>query len=327
MNNGIILSSRVRFARNLKDYKFVSKLANAEANKLITQIQQLLMSASLKTAKLDDLDESTIQYLLEKRLISQLLIDNRHISALSVNNAEDVCIMINEEDHLRAQSIVNGMDLFGAYKKIKSVMDVIENSLSLAYDDEYGYLCTCPTNVGSAMRASVRMCLPALVKTNQMSKIINDLSQLGITVRGDYGEGSQQQGYTFQISNYASLGLDEMEVINKVQFAVMRLQELEMSARRALYNDRPVAITDMARRSYGLLKSCYTIKYSEMLEWIANVKLGTSLGLVDADVDKLDHILRHAPYAIMSYETKSTFTIDEYNLQLAKFIQQTIKEN
>ena len=318
MNNGIILSSSVCFARNIKDYKFVSKLTLAEADKIIDDVTTLLLSNGMKTIRMRDVDELYKGYLLDMGLATKLLINNQNMSAISVGEKEDVVVMVNEAEHLCICGMELGVNLYDAYKKAKPVLEMVENSLSLAYDDEYGFLCSCPTNVGSALTARVTACLPALVKTNQLNKLSTDLNQLGIAIRAheDY-----QHNYLFDVYNSASLGIDDMGIINKVQSAVMRLQELEMNARRLLCSQNQDLIRDLACRSLGLLTHCYMLTYNELTEWIANIKLGSSLGLISSDNDKLDEILRHATINEMSYWQKKTFTQESYSIALARYVQ------
>ena len=228
------VSTRIRLARNLAGYPFPSKLTSEKQAKEIIRKVSLGLNRvdEFKLYYLDTTDEEEAEMLVENHLISPVLLNNKHVAGALINRENNVSVMINEEDHLREQCIVKGFDLRLAYDTMSEIDSTISKSLKFAYDEQLGYLTACPTNLGTGLRASVMMFLPALTINGKMNKVITSVSRLGLTVRVTYGEGTKAQGYTFQISNEITLGVKEEEILEQVDLVVRKVAEMEGEERQ-----------------------------------------------------------------------------------------------
>ena len=252
--NDIVISSRVRLARNLRDYRFPAHISASERDQLIAELTRII--GGIELAGIGELDIFAIselgvmerQALVEKHLISLGLANATEAGAFALNADEAVSILIGEEDHLRIQAILPGLNI----KQAAELADALDNALceqvDYAYDEKYGFLTSCPTNVGTGIRASVMVHLPALVVTKQINKIIEAATQVGLTVRGIYGEGSESVGNLFQISNQVTLGRSEEEIILNLQGVVEQVIELERQRQQELLNNNRTEIVDQILR-------------------------------------------------------------------------------
>ena len=289
----IVVSSRIRLARNVSGLPFPHKLDAERAFGFVKKVHDVLQSAEKFDMRfISQMSEVEKRVYLEKHLVSMDLLQNDRLGAVMVNKDESLSIMLNEEDHIREQSIVKGLDLPKAYKKIRRLDDKIISQVDLAYDDHMGFLTSCPTNVGTGMRASVMMFLPALSKTGRISALIDVLVKRKMTVRGIYGEGSSSSGYMYQISNRTSLGYSEEEIMENVNKSVLAVCQLENKERETLFNTNKTAYIDRIMRSKGILTNAYILSTKEFFERFADVKTGVALGIIQcADVEKLDDFL------------------------------------
>ena len=290
----VVVSTRIRFARNVKGLPFPKRLSGQE------EIYSVLMKGvkeacdelfKTKFYKMCDIDELLAQSYVEKHLISNDLVKNVNFGALAVNEDEDISVMINEEDHIREQCVTEGFDLDGAYKKLFRVDEKIAEKLDIAFDPKFGYLTACPTNLGAAMRASVMVFLPALTLTKKINTLINDLQRLDFTTRGVYGEGSGAQGFMYQISNQATVGKSEEDIIKLVKKTVGSIIEIERKERENLKKTLGVELQDKIMRAFGVLTNCYLIDSSEFSQLLGYVKLGVALGYIDRDMAKINKLL------------------------------------
>lgn len=292
-----VVSSRIRLARNLADYPFPNKLKDAAQGREIIEAVDSAASGlgGFKLFRMDEISEVVAQAICDDHLISAELVRNRACGAALIDEEESepprgkFSIMINEEDHLREQYIVQGLNLQPAYRRISAVDDELSRSLRFAYDAHWGYLTACPTNLGTGMRASVMLFLPGLTRLNKMERLIREISRLGHTVRGVYGEGSAAEGNMYQVSNEVTLGVDEEYILAEVQRAVLEIVNLEAQARKVFRGDD--GVRDECCRALGVLKTCYRISYSEFLQRISDVKLGVALGFLrTADFAAFDEL-------------------------------------
>ncbi len=242
---------------------------------------------------MDAVDDENAVCLMENHLISPMLIKNKRFSAALINTQENVSIMINEEDHLREQCIVKGFDLPLAYDTMNGIDNRIGKSMKFAFDEQFGFLTACPTNLGTGLRASVMLFLPALTVNGVMPRVIRSISRLGLTVRGVYGEGSDAEGYMYQISNEVTLGVTEEEILTQVKEAVLKICELEEAERRNLIQgSSALEIQDECLRAYGILTNCAKISTREFVSLTAKVKLGACLGYINIDdVSAIDDLV------------------------------------
>jgi protein arginine kinase len=248
----------------------------------------------------------------ERHLISQNLIDNREFSAVLINQDQSISVMVNEEDHIRAQCFMRGLRLKEAYDRISKIDDDLAKNIDLAYDEKFGFLTACPTNLGTGLRASVMMFLPALTESGKIAELVSEVSRLGLTVRGLYGEGSQAEGYMYQISNEVTLGVSEQEIIKEVEQTVLEICQAERDATERLYVKNELATMDRARKSYGVLTNALMLGYGEFLTHVANVKLGAMLGMLNiTDISAIDDlIIRVRPANVCEQYGKKLSPID-----------------
>lgn len=283
-DNDIMVSTRIRLARNLDKYPFPAMLSAEGKDKVTEEIKNAVLGSNSTLAKdfkwlqMKELPVGEKQELAEKHLISFDMAKSSYGSVLKSSD-DTMSIMLMEEDHLRLQIILGGFKLREAWEIANKVDDVIEENVSYAFSEEFGYLTACPTNTGTGMRASVMMHLPALTLTNNINKIISSASTLGLTVRGLYGEGSKAYGSLYQISNQVTLGISEDEIIAKLENIAGQIEAHEKDAREKLKSNDNLA--DKLWRSYGVLKFARSVSSSEAKALISDVILGENLGIID----------------------------------------------
>ncbi|MFZ3590883.1 protein arginine kinase [Bacillus sp. DJP31] len=282
----IVLSSRIRLARNIEMYQFPIVSTNDEASEIIHLFEKSLVNQIYDTVgkfellRMNELQPIEKRVLVEKHLISPHLAEDASFGACLLSENEAVSIMINEEDHIRIQCLFPGFQLTEALKVASGLDDWIEEHVDYAFDEKRGYLTSCPTNVGTGMRASVMMHLPSLVITQQMNRIIPAINQLGLVVRGIYGEGSEALGNIFQISNQITLGKTEEDIVEDLKSVVQQLIVQERSAREALTKTSGIQLEDRVHRSFGILAYSRIIESKEAARCLSDVRLGIDLGFI-----------------------------------------------
>jgi len=292
--NEIVLSSRVRLARNIVNTPFPSYLSIEDAHKLINQVKEAVDRDGTQSYMLYNMDSMSAldkQVLLEKHLISPDLAKSTKGAAL-VSEDGLISIMINEEDHIRIQSILPGLQMKNAWDLGDKVDDLLEETLDYSYDEKLGYLTCCPTNVGTGMRASSMVHLPALNMIGNISKILQTVTQIGLTIRGMYGEGTEFQGNLFQISNQITLGLSEDEIVENINAVTTQIVEKEREARNILMNNNRIQLEDRVWRAWGILKNARVITSQEAMKLLSDVRLGMDLGIIkNLTVTQLNEIM------------------------------------
>lgn len=296
----IVISSRVRLARNLNKFNFPYLLDEQSGQEVLRLAQDALTSEEMRQqvggidfAQTKDLSSLDLLLLVEKHLISpQLAEEGKAERGIALSGDEAISVMVNEEDHLRLQVLLPALQLKEAWSIASQVDDLLESKLDYAFDEQYGYLTCCPTNVGTGLRASVMMHLPAIAMTNQADKFFMSLSKLGFTVRGLYGEGTQAKGNLFQISNQVTLGHSEEEIIANLESVCSQIIEQEELMRDKLRKDGLARLEDLVFRSYGILTNAYIISSEEAMVHLSNVRLGLDMGLLkDVQNRKLNELL------------------------------------
>ena len=291
--DSVVVTTRIRLARNFADYPFPNRLKNVVQAREIVR----LIAAELKhTDTFDQYDMNNIPperaaFLKERNLISRDLIENRRISAAFISRDESISVMVNEEDHVREQYFLREYNLEKVYERISGIDDIISESIPFAYDKELGYLTACPTNLGTGLRASVMLFLPALSRKDLMREIMPSLYELGLTVRGSYGEGSGAEVELFQISNELTLGLSEEEILRSVKDAVEKIVEFELREREQMLLDDERGLRDKVLRSYGILTNCATMEEGEFMQRMADVKLGVATKILHGNMSDLDNLV------------------------------------
>ena len=278
----IAISSRIRLARNFAGFNFFTKLTSEDdANHIVSSLSNALLKfADFDIIKLKNLSLNECNSLLERHIISKELIENKDISAVALTADEHLIVMMNEEDHIREQCMCSGFNLYRPYREIKQLDDLILSEIDVAYSNEYGFLTSSPANLGTAMRASVMLFLPALERNGDINLIKNEVHSQGRTVRGLYGEGTGSYGSFYQISNQNSLGMSEEEIIDSVAEYVYEVCQMELSAREDILAANHDELVDEIFRTYGILKECRFLKEKEMIEKLSLIRFGDALGFL-----------------------------------------------
>jgi len=279
-NNDIVITSRIRLARNLKNYKFPIYMTESESNSVINEIYNAVSKhENYKLTYMKDLSDVKKNSLIENHIISPALANKRNEGAFLLSPDGKTSVMINEEDHIRIQTIEDGLSLKECWKLSNEVDDIIEESVDYAFDRELGYITACPTNIGTGMRASVMLHLPALSITNQIDKLLYGVSQLGVAVRGVYGEGTKSIGHLYQISNQGTLGASEETLIDKINQIVMQIIDKEKNTREHLMKNNYDDLEDDFYRAYGLLTNARKMTVDEAMKLLSLIKLGSEMGI------------------------------------------------
>lgn len=283
----VVVSSRIRLARNITDFPFVTKYKKEDALKIVEKLEEIVPSLGygLKLLKMEDIDDITVMSLVEKHIISpDFALNKNNTKAIIINEDENICIMLNEEDHLRIQVFSAGLELESLYSLITEIDKKLEKELNYAYSEKYGFLTSCPTNVGTGMRVSVMVHLPALTLTRNINKVLDVVSNFGMNIRGIYGEGTKAQGDMYQISNKHTLGMKEEEFIKNLKLITERIIEQERVARKYLAKNS-IQLEDKVYRAFGILSNCRKISSDECNKLLSDIKLGTDLGIISELTD------------------------------------------
>lgn len=288
---GNIITTRVRLARNLAGYPFRIK-EKEETQRIARLVESVIYKREHCTLFfMDDLSQTEKEAMKERHLISNLLIKNSFYGAALVGDDESLSIMIHEEDILREQCFMRGLCLKEAYKRLKNVDCDIFNNFDVAFDNEFGYLTACPTNVGTGLRASVMLFLPALTESGKIVASLKNFENLGLTVRGAYGEGSGAEGLVYQISNEITTGKTEEEILTLVEQTVIAVCKEERAEEERLYLSHELQTMDRVKRAFGLLTNAMLLSYDEFLKEIASIRLGAMWGHIDiADIGGIDDL-------------------------------------
>ena len=323
-----VVSTRIRLARNINGLPFPRRLNGEE------KIYSVLYAGVKKACdevfandyySMNNIDDLTSQALVERHLISNNLQKSKYGAAF-ISKPEDISVMVNEEDHLRIQSIIRGFHLEAAYNNVAKVDAQIKKYLDIAFDPKLGYLTACPTNLGSAMRASVMLFLPGLTMTNKIETIILRYQQSGITIRGIYGEGSNAEGYLYQVSNQAAISLSESEILNMVKKVVEQLVNLEDIARKEVAQKRGLDLQNDIMISYGILRYAIKMSSQELMQNLALVKLGVGLGYLKLNMENLNNLTVNTQPAMMCFITKKKMSALERDIARVKMVQDTLKK-
>ena len=273
----VVFSSRIRFARNVSGYPFEQGLKSEAANELIERIGAALGDDFL-AKKMDDLSPLHARSLFEQHLISREFMEKKTPHALFQNEGKSVSVMALEEDHIRLQCILPGLALRDAYRFACECDDALDRALPIAYDAALGYLTHCPTNLGTGMRASVMLFLPALCDANMIASLSHQLSKMGLTMRGHYGEGSAASGCLYQISNQVTLGISEEDILRKLEQAVSNIVECERELRAKASGTEALRRADRIHRAEGILRHARMLSSEEFFSLYKELKLGIALG-------------------------------------------------
>ena len=283
MINNVTISTRVRFARNLREFPFSDKMNVGQCEEVIKKIsiaiKKVKMMGQFELIRLSELNEIDCIALVENHLISPKLLENKAVGALLLSQDHTISIMINEEDHIRIQAILPGQKTREAYQVAVEIDKLLE-VVGYSCDEKFGYLTSCPTNTGTAMRVSIMLHLPAIIKTGNLDKAMESCNKLGIAVRGMYGENSEPLGHMIQISNQVTLGHTEEELVTSVERISNQIVEWELQLRKTLLQNDRIGIEDEVYRAYGVLANARRLKTKEALELLSDLRTGVDMGLI-----------------------------------------------
>lgn len=331
-NSEIVVSSRIRLARNMEGLPFSHWADKRKAGDILRKATPAIKASNyLKGAlflKLDDLSDIDKKFLLERHLISREHAEGKDHKAVVVSDREIVSIMVNEEDHLRIQVLQSGFNLTEAWRLISEIDKDLGAKLNFAFSTNWGYLTACPTNAGTGMRASVMLHLPSLVMTKQIHKVIQALAKLSVACRGLYGEGTEAIGNFFQFSNQVTLGHREEELIDNIERVIRQIISYENEARGVLMKRNRATLSDRIWRAYGTLKSAYIISSNETINLLSMVRLGTDIGLIKnldrPTVNKLFILIQ--PAHLQKLEGRP-FNPSQRDIKRANLIRKVLGEN
>jgi len=327
----VAVSTRVRLARNFADIPFSAKMTSKHQNALIDRMQSIISDYTVY-GKLMYADMTTMHpvdrvSLMERHLISPDLAESKGNSGAFINEKENVSIMVNEEDHIRIQAIFPGIMLEKAYKVCDDIDTIIAEKADYAFDIKYGYLTSCPTNIGSGMRASVMLHLPALVMTGFLKSILESCPKLGVAVRGIYGENSDAVGDMFQVSNQITLGRKDEETIAAIDGICKQIIDREKALRLQLYRQNIYAFEDRIYRSYGILKNARVLSTQECFKLLSDVRLGVSMGIIsDVSVLTLNELLVLSQPATLQKIAGKQLEPEERDVKRAEMIRNRLQK-
>jgi protein arginine kinase len=329
----IVISSRIRLARNLADFPFIARATDADRDEIGRVLRERIealhgagrFSGQLIYVDVGQLEDVDRKFLVERQLISREHAESQGARAVVIDPGEQISVMINEEDHLRIQVMKSGLDLASAWEQINELDDLIEARVTYAYSDQFGYLTACPTNVGTGVRVSVMLHLPALVITRQIDKVFRSLQKINLAVRGLYGEGSQATGDFYQISNQITLGLGEEELTKKVADVVPVLIDYERHAREFLIRESQETLHDRVSRAYGILRTAQTISSEETMHLLSSVRMGVNLGLIsDLEIPTVNKLFIHTQPAHLQKLTGMELDASDRNIERASYLRRSL---
>lgn len=331
-NDNIILTSRIRLARNIYKMPFPHLMNQEQGEKVINDVSSAILESNssiandFKSIKMKELTELERLSMVEKHIISIDFARAYEKAGLVLDKNQNVSIMINEEDHVRLQVLYPGFKIREAYEYASKLDDLLEERISYAFDGDLGYLTSCPTNVGTGIRASVMLHLPALSFTKNINNILNSVTQLGMTIRGMYGEGSNAMGNIYQISNQVTLGLSEEEIINNLIAITQKIVDQEVRARQIFIEKQEVELEDDIYRALGILKYARYISTSESLNLLSRVRLGVEMEIIkDIDINTIDKLIDNVQPATLQLLEGRELDTAERDIIRARVVRETLK--
>ena len=331
----VVVSSRVRLARNSAELPFPHKLSGSNADLLTSKIYTVMQNIKPKDSGVQDdfvlyrmkaISKADGLVLKEKHLISSDLLENVEYGAAIINESETISVMVGEEDHIREQCILPGLTLRQAYKRIDEIDDEIASAIKLAFDPDLGYLTSCLTNLGTGMRVSAMMFLPGLSITGALETTLNKFARLNMAVRGVYGEGSKADGFLYQISNQKTLGISEEDILSSVQGCIMNIAEEELEAREKILAGNETELRDKIMRAYGTLCYAYRLTTKEFMEMLAFVKLGVFYGFIKIeDVKQLEKLVTYGQPANVASYAPDAKTREKRDIARAEYVSKVLK--
>ena len=328
----IVISSRIRLARNLADFPFISRATAQDRTRIERILHERTLAVAAETdllyVNVSQLEKVDRQFLVERHLISREHAEGQGTRAVAIDCHEKFSLMINEEDHLRIQVMQSGLELASVWEQINRIDDLVGEKVTYAFHERLGYLTACPTNVGTGMRVSVMLHLPALVITRQIDKVFRSLQKISLAVRGLYGEGSQAMGDFYQISNQVTLGRTESELIRQVNDIVPVIIDYERQAREFLIKESHENLHDRVSRAYGILRTAQTISSEETMHLLSSVRMGVNLGLIrDLNIPTINELFIRTQPAHLQKLTGGELETTDRNIERARYLRRHLNDD
>lgn len=323
-NNGIVVSSRIRLARNLSDLPFPSQMNDEQLNELKYKVKSAICESntpfanSLKYIDMSAIPQNEIMAMVERHVISPEFA-NKNTGAIILSDDESISIMVGEEDHIRIQVILSGLELEKAYDIAERIDSLLFTKLSFAFDNELGFLTECPTNLGTGLRASVMLHLPVCESNDEIQTLRETLGKIGFTIRGMYGEGSKSEAGLYQISNQITLGLSEKNSVDNLKIIANQIIEKEKNAREKLDS---LTIEDLSFRALGTLKNARIISSKETMNLLSTIKIGIDMGIIKEDINPIELLVNTGAYMLMS--KKGEMNPKERDILRATLLRETL---
>ena len=326
----VVISTRVRLSRNIKGIPFINRASKEELKEVYEKMKEIapLLGYSLKFLKLDDMDSITKQSLVEKHLISPDFAKTKMpYTAIIINDEENICIMVNEEDHIKLQVFTSGLDIDNLLNLAIEIDEKIQSLVQYSYHEKYGFLTACPTNVGTGLKISTLVHIPALQMTGNLNKMLNIINNLGMNVRGIYGEGSKAEGDVYQVSNNQTLGITEKEIAKNLNLIAQKIIDQERLARKYL-SKNSLKLEDDVYRSYGILVNARRLSEEEAIDLLSKVKLGTDLGIIkELNDKKIRMLMLFTKPANMQKKLSTKLTVIDQEASRCEVIKQITNED
>ena len=335
-DSDIVISSRVRLARNLADFPFISRASQSDRSDIERILRERIIALQEADRlprdsmyiEVDELSSIDRLFLVERQLISREHAESGGARAVMFDRSERFSVMINEEDHLRIQVMKSGLNLQSALEDCNGLDDLIEEHVTFAFNDRLGYLTACPTNVGTGLRVSVMLHLPALVITRQIEKVFKSLQKINLAVRGLYGEGSQAMGDFYQISNQVTLGMAEEDLCKKIADVVPVLIDYERQAREFLIRESHETLHDRVSRAFGILRTAQTISSEETMHLLSSVRMGVNLGLLgDLEIPTINKLFVHTQPAHLQKLSGVELDTSDRNIERASYLRRHLNHD
>ena len=326
----VVISTRVRLSRNIKGIPFINKASKEELKEVYDKVKEITPSLgyNLKFLSIDDMDMITKQSLVEKHLISPDFAKTKMpYTAVVINDDENICIMINEEDHIKLQVFTSGLDIDNLLNLAIEIDEKIESLIPYSYHEKYGFLTACPTNVGTGLKISTLVHIPALQMTGNLNKMLNIINNLGMNVRGLYGEGTKAEGDVYQVSNNQTLGITEKEIAKNLNLLAQKIIDQERLARKYL-SKNSLKLEDEVYRSYGIFANARRLSEDEGLELLSKVKLGTDLGIIkELNDKKVRELMLFTKPANMQKRLGTKLSVIDQEASRCEVIKQILSED
>lgn len=322
----IVVSTRIRLARNLNGIPFHSKMKAEQFETVNKSVKKALLetendfSDKLKFIYMEDIPEFERYAMMERHIISREFALNYKNRAIIISDDESICIMLGEEDHIRIQVILGGLQLEKAYETAMKIDDILCKNLDIAFDERLGFLTECPTNLGTGLRASVMLHLPIAELKGEIREISDSVSKLGLTVRGMYGEGSKATASFYQLSNQITLGITEKNAIDNLKSITEQIIMMEKEYRKQISG---IKLQDISMRALGVLQNARILSSDELTECISKIKLGMSAGLFELNVSPIELMIEGQPFMIM--RKYGQISSEERDVKRAKQIRESLK--